>query len=87
MRWRASHDVKRRAPEGALLISESFLLAGFGEAALVASSRVLVDQTFARSAVEEPNSRQFLLSGPARRALERGAEGGFLGAVADGSGA
>src|SRR5207302_10417666 len=64
-----------------------FLLASLGQAALVSSSRVLVDQTFARGAVEESDGRHFVLSSPARRALERGAKRGFLGAVADGSGA
>ena len=53
----------------------------------MARGSVLVDQTFARRAIEQSDRRRSVLSGPRGRALERGTKRGFLRAVADGSGA
>jgi hypothetical protein len=44
-------------------------------------------EAFARSPVEQLHRGESLLSGSGGRPLEGGAERGFLGAVADGSGA
>jgi len=52
----------------------------------MASRGVLVDQTFTRGAVEELNSLGALCGGAGSGALERGAQRGFLGAIADRSG-
>lgn len=53
---------------------------------LVAGGGVAVDQAFASRAVEELRGGALLLSGPRCGPLERGAERGFLGAIADGGG-
>src|SRR5204862_233739 len=56
--WRRiSHDVKR-APRGALFICRVEKLLGcLREATLVSGGRVLMDETFARRAIEEPDGR------------------------------
>src|SRR3954463_6821126 len=94
MRGRAGHDVKRR-PMGRLRIPRSkgargalfYLLRGFGELALVSCGCIAMNEALACGTVEELHRRQSLFSVARGRSLERGAERGFLGAVADGSGA
>jgi hypothetical protein len=63
------------------------LLLRFRHSALVASRGVLVDEAFARGAVEQFHRGQFFVSGSGGRPFEGCAERGFLGAVADGGGA
>ena len=62
------------------------LLSGCRQSALVSGRGVLVDQAFARGAVQQLHRGQSLLGGSGGRPLEGGAERGFLGAVADRSG-
>ena len=71
--WRRiSHDVKR-APRGALFICRVEKLLGcLREATLVSGGRVLMDETFARRAIEEPDGSQFLVGGTRAGALESG---------------
>lgn len=96
MRWRTGHDVEGRhsAPFffiltqkkgalGRLLLVRYDLLGGSGELALVASSGVLVDQTFTRRTIEQLDGLGALCGGAGSGALERGTQRGFLGAIAD----
>ena len=78
---------KKGALRRLFLFSSFFLFAGRRQSALVPSRGVLVNQPFARGTVEKSYRGQFIFSRARRCALERRPKCGFLGAVADGSGA
>ena len=84
----ATMEKKKMRREAPLRFYAVDLLRSFREPALVACGGVLVNQSLARCAVEKLDRRElFLRVSSVGRPLERCTKRGFLGAIADRSGA